>query len=59
MLNIIKRTAAALAVAGFEDISDLWESEGFSESLASTESAMTIDGKQWGVPYTAMTFITI
>ena len=36
----------------FEDISDLWEAEGFSDSLASTETAMTMDGKQWGVPYT-------
>ncbi len=35
----------------FEDISDLWE-EPDSEELASTKGAMTIDGKQWGVPYT-------
>lgn len=36
----------------FEDISDVWEAEGFHDSLASTKSAMTIDDKQWGVPYT-------
>lgn len=35
----------------FEDVSDLWEGE-LSEKLASTKSAMTIDDKQWGVPYT-------
>ncbi|MEL6232809.1 MAG: ABC transporter substrate-binding protein [Pseudomonadota bacterium] len=34
----------------FEDVSDLWEGE-LSEKLASTKAAMTIDGKQWGVPY--------
>ena len=33
-----------------EDVSDLWEGE-LSEQLASTKTAMTIDGKQWGVPY--------
>ncbi|SDF17871.1 ABC transporter substrate-binding protein [Limimaricola pyoseonensis] len=35
----------------FEDVSDLWEGE-LSETLASTKGAMTLDGKQWGVPYT-------
>ncbi|WP_282025797.1 ABC transporter substrate-binding protein [Limimaricola cinnabarinus] len=35
----------------FEDVSDLWDAE-MSESLASTKGAMTLDGKQWGVPYT-------
>jgi multiple sugar transport system substrate-binding protein len=35
----------------FEDVSDLWEGE-LSEQLASTKSAMTIDDRQWGVPYT-------
>ncbi|MEP5152757.1 ABC transporter substrate-binding protein [Planktotalea sp.] len=35
----------------FEDVSDLWESEELA-ALASTKGAMTIDGKQWGVPYT-------
>ena len=36
----------------FEDISDLWESEGLNESMASAAPSMTIDGKKWGVPYT-------
>lgn len=36
----------------FEDISDLWESEGLTESFASIMPTMTRDGKQWGVPYT-------
>jgi multiple sugar transport system substrate-binding protein len=35
----------------FADISDLWAEEEFA-ALASTKGAMTIDGKQWGVPYT-------
>ncbi|MEM6941210.1 MAG: ABC transporter substrate-binding protein [Pseudomonadota bacterium] len=35
----------------FEDVSDLWEGQ-LSEELASTKGAMTLDGKQWGVPYT-------
>ena len=35
----------------FEDISDLWAEPAFAD-LASTKGAMTIDGKQWGVPYT-------
>ncbi|NSX54109.1 ABC transporter substrate-binding protein [Parasulfitobacter algicola] len=34
----------------FEDVSDLWDDE-LSTQLASTKSAMTLDGKQWGVPY--------
>ncbi|MBE0412221.1 extracellular solute-binding protein [Yoonia sp.] len=35
----------------FEDISDLWEGQ-ISEDLASTKGALTIDDKQYGVPYT-------
>ncbi|WP_226782937.1 ABC transporter substrate-binding protein [Oceaniglobus trochenteri] len=35
----------------FEDVSDIWEGT-LSEELASTKGAMTMDGKQWGVPYT-------
>ncbi|MBV6658705.1 MAG: carbohydrate ABC transporter substrate-binding protein [Devosiaceae bacterium] len=35
----------------FMDVSELWDEPEFA-SLASTEGAMTIDGKQWGVPYT-------
>lgn len=36
----------------FADISDLWASEGLNDSLASSVLSMTIDGKQWGIPYT-------
>ncbi len=36
----------------FADVSDVWEENGFDETLASTMSAMTVDGKQYGVPYT-------
>ncbi|AMN51969.1 sugar ABC transporter substrate-binding protein [Labrenzia sp. CP4] len=36
----------------FEDVSDLWADPAIADNLASTKGAMTIDGKQWGVPYT-------
>jgi len=36
----------------FDDVSDLWAEPEIAENLASTKGAMTIDGKQWGVPYT-------
>jgi multiple sugar transport system substrate-binding protein len=36
----------------FMDVSDVWEEHGLKESLASALPSMTIDGKQWGVPYT-------
>ncbi len=35
----------------FEDVSDLWAEPAFAD-LASTRGALTIDDKQWGVPYT-------
>ncbi|MGR3838291.1 MAG: ABC transporter substrate-binding protein, partial [Cognatishimia sp.] len=35
----------------FEDISDMWAEPELAD-LASTKGAMTLDGKQWGVPYT-------
>ena len=35
----------------FMDISDVWAEPEF-EALASTKGAMTLDGAQWGVPYT-------
>jgi multiple sugar transport system substrate-binding protein len=35
----------------FMDISDLWAEPEF-EALASTKGAMTLNGAQWGVPYT-------
>ena len=36
----------------FEDVSDLWAEPAIADNLASTMGALTIDGKQWGVPYT-------
>jgi multiple sugar transport system substrate-binding protein len=36
----------------FEDVSDIWAKNGLNEKLKSSVSSMTIDGKQWGVPYT-------
>ena len=36
----------------FEDVSDLWAEPAIAKGLASTKGAMTLDGKQWGVPYT-------
>ncbi len=36
----------------FEDVSDLWTDPDIAENLASTKGAMTINDKQWGVPYT-------
>ena len=36
----------------FEDVSDVWAKEGLKEKLKSANSAMTINGKQYGVPYT-------
>ena len=36
----------------FEDVSDLWQEPEIAQGLASTKGALTIDGKQWGVPYT-------
>ena len=35
----------------FEDVSDLWEGK-IGTELASTKGALTVDGKQYGVPYT-------
>jgi len=35
----------------FMDVSDVWESEGLYDSMASSKKALTVDGKQYGVPY--------
>lgn len=35
----------------FEDVSDMWE-DGSLEGLDSVRGALTIDDRQWGVPYT-------
>ncbi|USD40620.1 carbohydrate ABC transporter substrate-binding protein [Vibrio sp. SCSIO 43135] len=36
----------------FEDVSDLWQSQGMYDDFASAKPAMTIQDKQYGVPYT-------
>lgn len=46
------RMAPFVAAGQFQDVSDVWEANGLSESLASAKPSMTIDGKQWGIPYT-------
>ena len=35
----------------FADVSDVWEDEGLNEAMSSSLSALTVDGKQYGVPY--------
>jgi multiple sugar transport system substrate-binding protein len=39
-----------VAAGLFEDVSDLWAGP-MGEDLASTRPALTLDGRQWGVPY--------
>ncbi|MDP2082099.1 MAG: extracellular solute-binding protein [Pseudotabrizicola sp.] len=46
------RMAPFVAAGQFMDVSDVWESAGLGDDLASAKASMTIDGKQWGVPYT-------
>lgn len=46
------RMAPFVNAGQFQDVSDVWEANGLSETLASAKASMTIDGKQWGVPYT-------
>ncbi len=46
------RMAPFVEAGQFMDVSDVWEANGLSEALASAKASMTIDGKQWGVPYT-------
>jgi multiple sugar transport system substrate-binding protein len=35
-----------------EDVSGLWKEQGMMEDFKSAQPAMTVDGKQWGVPFT-------
>ncbi|WP_068115637.1 ABC transporter substrate-binding protein [Tropicimonas marinistellae] len=46
------RMAPFVNAGQFMDVSDVWEENGLKESLASALPSMTIDDKQWGVPYT-------
>jgi multiple sugar transport system substrate-binding protein len=36
----------------FEDVSDMWTANGMNEDFAAAQPAMTVNGKQYGVPYT-------
>ncbi|MEN9891183.1 MAG: hypothetical protein RLY78_1478 [Pseudomonadota bacterium] len=46
------RMAPFVKAALFEDVSDVWAKEGLTDKLKSATPSMTINGKQWGVPYT-------
>jgi multiple sugar transport system substrate-binding protein len=35
----------------FEDVSDVWADEGLNDSMSSTKASLSVDGKQYGVPY--------
>lgn len=36
----------------FEDVSDIWDENNLHENMASTRASMTVDGAQYGVPFT-------
>ncbi len=46
------RMAPFVNAGQFMDVSDVWEANGLKDSLGSALASMTIDGKQWGIPYT-------
>ena len=46
------RMAPFVNAGQFMDVSDVWAENGLNESLAASLPSMTIDGKQWGIPYT-------
>ncbi|EEW27032.1 ABC transporter substrate-binding protein [Rhodobacter ferrooxidans] len=46
------RMAPFVNAGQFQDVTDVWEANGLGEALGSAKASMTIDGKQWGVPYT-------
>ncbi|MFN4153928.1 MAG: ABC transporter substrate-binding protein [Paracoccaceae bacterium] len=46
------RMAPFVSAGQFADVTDVWEEHGLGDSLSSAKASMTIDGKQWGVPYT-------
>lgn len=46
------RMAPFVESGQFMDVSDVWAANGLTESLGSALASMTLDGKQWGVPYT-------
>ena len=46
------RMAPFVAAGQFTDVSDVWAANDLATTLGSAAASMTIDGKQWGVPYT-------
>jgi multiple sugar transport system substrate-binding protein len=46
------RMAPFVNAGQFMDVSDVWAENGLTESLSASLPSMTIDGKQWGIPYT-------
>jgi multiple sugar transport system substrate-binding protein len=46
------RMAPFVAAGLFEDVSDVWAQEGLHAALKPAAASMTLNGKQWGVPYT-------
>jgi len=46
------RMAPFVEAGLFDDVSDVWDDNGFHDTLAAIKPTMTIDDKQWGVPYT-------
>ncbi len=46
------RMAPFVKAGQFMDVSDVWEKNGLGQKLSASKPSMTIDGKQWGVPYT-------
>lgn len=46
------RMAPFVKAGLFEDVTDVWTANGLDDQLKSAASALTIDGKKWGVPYT-------
>ena len=46
------RMAPFVKAGLFADVSDVWKDNGLDKQLKSALPSMTIDGKQWGVPYT-------
>ena len=46
------RMAPFVKAGQFQDVSDVWTKNNLGDALASAKASMTIDGKQWGVPYT-------
>jgi multiple sugar transport system substrate-binding protein len=46
------RMAPFVNAGQFQDVSDVWTANNLGDALGSAKASMTIDGKQWGIPYT-------